>query len=260
MTADSLSQREEHEFSEMPNDSKEARRPAWIVSIYADSTFRIKFFRHIPRSKRHPAAALLDKTLAAGKVNTARFGPGDCFGRASRREIMVRFNGKSSGVLVPARRGAGPNEETLVGVSGWARAMVRGNPQGGRLPVQHSDERSDGHGEGVDPRGPSIAGVLGDDGPFIAVDCAAMTGALFAAHLFGHVRGAFTGADRSARGYFLRRRWRHAVSRRDRGTGTWNSKASCSAPSRSGGLLRLWAATRKLLLKCLALSPRPIAI
>ena len=50
MTADSLSQREEHEFSEMPNDSKEALCPAWIVSIYADLTFRIKFFRHIPRS------------------------------------------------------------------------------------------------------------------------------------------------------------------------------------------------------------------
>ena len=38
--------------------------------------------------------------------------------------------------------------------------------------------------------------------PFIAVDCAAVSGTLFASHLFGHVKGAFTGADRPALGCF----------------------------------------------------------
>ena len=38
--------------------------------------------------------------------------------------------------------------------------------------------------------------------PFIAVDCAAVTGPLFAGHLFGHIKGAFTGAEQGALGCF----------------------------------------------------------
>jgi DNA-binding NtrC family response regulator len=37
---------------------------------------------------------------------------------------------------------------------------------------------------------------------FIAVDCAAMSGSLFASHMFGHVKGAFTGASHSTLGCF----------------------------------------------------------
>jgi DNA-binding NtrC family response regulator len=40
------------------------------------------------------------------------------------------------------------------------------------------------------------------DKPFVAVDCAGITEPLFAGHLFGHVKGAFTGAERGALGYF----------------------------------------------------------
>ena len=38
--------------------------------------------------------------------------------------------------------------------------------------------------------------------PFIPVNCAAVTGTLFTSHMFGHVRGAFTGADYPAVGCF----------------------------------------------------------
>ncbi len=40
------------------------------------------------------------------------------------------------------------------------------------------------------------------DKAFIAVDCAGVTGPLFAGHLFGHVKGAFTGAEYGALGCF----------------------------------------------------------
>src|SRR5262249_22407975 len=40
-------------------------------------------------------------------------------------------------------------------------------------------------------------------GPFVVVDCSAITENLIDSHLFGHVRGAFTGADRERRGAFV---------------------------------------------------------
>ncbi|HYE89755.1 MAG TPA: sigma-54 dependent transcriptional regulator [Terriglobales bacterium] len=45
-------------------------------------------------------------------------------------------------------------------------------------------------------------GSLRADGPLVAVDCGAMPDTLMESALFGHERGAFTGADRRKDGYF----------------------------------------------------------
>ena len=50
------------------------------------------------------------------------------------------------------------------------------------------------------------------DGPFVPVNCAAIAADLIESELFGHVKGAYSGASSSREGLFLLRARRHVVS------------------------------------------------
>ncbi len=104
-------------------------------------------------------------------------------------------------VLAPSPAGQLTGVEALMGVSDWVRRM-------------RSDIlRVAPHECGVLITGPTgtgkelIARAIHAHSPrqhrpFIPIDCAAMSGTLFASHVFGHVKGAFTGATHEALGCF----------------------------------------------------------
>jgi DNA-binding NtrC family response regulator len=91
--------------------------------------------------------------------------------------------------------------DKIVGVSAWSRQLREDLARVAR------------HASNVLILGPSgtgkelIARAIHANGPkadkaFIPVDCAVTTGTLFASHMFGHVKGSFTGAIASSLGCF----------------------------------------------------------
>ena len=102
---------------------------------------------------------------------------------------------------VPKQRAQSISLERIVGVSAWADQ------------VRRAIELVAAHQSSVLILGPSgtgkelIARAIHSSGkragkPFIPVDCAVTTGTLFASHMFGHVKGSFTGATSSTLGCF----------------------------------------------------------
>jgi len=94
-----------------------------------------------------------------------------------------------------------PLDSQLVGVSPWmrrVRAQIR------RIAAHDSNVLiigPSGTGKEIIARAVHTLGTRAEH-PFIAVDCAAIMGTLFASQLFGHLPGAFTGANSAAMGCF----------------------------------------------------------
>ena len=91
--------------------------------------------------------------------------------------------------------------ERIAGVSPWAQQVRRAI----ELVAAHQSSvlilGPSGTGKELIARAIHATGKRADK-PFIPVDCAVTTGTLFASHMFGHVKGSFTGATSSTLGCF----------------------------------------------------------
>ena len=123
--------------------------------------------------------------------------------RAVRAEnLVLRFQ-------LDSERGTGG----MVGASAGMLALFEALPRiaGKRQPVLITGETGTGKelvARAIHHRGPD------KDRPFVVVDCGALSADIAESEIFGHVRGAFTGAIGDRPGPAGKRRARHALPRR----------------------------------------------
>ena len=116
----------------------------------------------------------------------------------------------------------------MIGRSAGDAGAVRHDPAPGAARAHGAGHRRNRHRQGA---GRARAARLGPrrERRFVTVNCSAVVETLFESELFGHVRGAFTGATDNKPGLFELADGGHAVPRRDRRAAADASRPSCCA-------------------------------
>ena len=138
--------------------------------------------------------------LPAG-LNAEWFNPVVIDGNAIGAMLVVPARSRPVSVRLPDRNGeADPSRNSFAQIHGQSAAMLAAVNRGRQLATRRVPVLIEGEtGVGKELFARAIHGEEGGPGPFVAYNCGAASKELIASELFGHVRGAFTGATTEGR-------------------------------------------------------------
>ncbi len=155
------------------------------------------------RSGPPPVAVLTAHATAANTIEAMRLGAFDHLIKPIGRSDLARLLGEMA--AAKARSGGSRSEADAVGFIGSSEPMRRIQKTIGMVADNNATVLILGEtGTGKE----LVARAIHDHGrrrgrPFVAVNCAAIPAELWESELFGHLRGAFTGAHAERKGAFL---------------------------------------------------------
>ena len=160
---------------------------------------------------------------------------------ATARAACARTIGAARELLARGRTPTSPALEFygMIGRSAVDAGAVRPHPAARAARPHGAGHRRDRRPARSWSPGRSTSSVPAAAKRFVTVNCSAVVETLFESELFGHVRGAFTGATEAQGGAVRDGRRRHAVPRRDRRAAAGAPGEAAARRSRHGEVQRV---------------------